>query len=66
VVAAEVTWTGTHDGPMTTPSGDIPATGKEISVDSTLWFQVEGDRAEQLRSHLDVLGLLTQIGVMPG
>ena len=64
-VALEVTWTGTHTGPLASPSGEIPATGKPIQVTSSLWYQVEGDRVENLRNHLDVLGMLTQLGVLP-
>lgn len=64
-VALEVTWSGTHTGPLASPSGEIPATGKPIQVTSSLWYQVEGDRVENLRNHLDVLGMLTQLGVLP-
>lgn len=30
--AAEIRFTGTHDGPLTTPAGEIPATNKKIDV----------------------------------
>jgi steroid delta-isomerase-like uncharacterized protein len=64
-VAIEVTWTGTHTGPLASPTGEIPATGKPIQVECTLWYQIAGDRVENLRSHLDVLGMLTQLGILP-
>jgi steroid delta-isomerase-like uncharacterized protein len=64
-VAIDVSWSGTHTGPLASPTGDIPATGKPIQVTSTLWYQVEGDRVESLRNHLDVLGMLTQLGILP-
>src|SRR5579864_6462234 len=28
----ELTWRGTHIGPMRTPNGDIPATGKKVEL----------------------------------
>jgi Predicted ester cyclase len=64
-VAVEVTWTGTHTGPLVTPGAEIPATGKPISITSTLWYQIDGGQVQNLRHHLDVLGMLTQLGVMP-
>ena len=33
VAVEEGTFTGTHDGVLHTPSGDIPATGRAVSVD---------------------------------
>ncbi|MGH8976138.1 MAG: ester cyclase, partial [Acidimicrobiia bacterium] len=64
-VAVEVNWTGTHDGPLVTPAAEIPATGKPISIAATLWYEIEGDRVQNLRNHLDLLGMLNQLGVLP-
>jgi steroid delta-isomerase-like uncharacterized protein len=61
VVAQEVTWVGTHDGPLPTPNGDIPPTGRPISVDATLWVEVRGDAVAQVHHHLDVMALMAQI-----
>ena len=65
VVAQEVTWTGTHDGPLPTPNGDIPATGRPVSVDATLWIEVRGDAVAEVHHHLDVMALMAQIGCYP-
>jgi steroid delta-isomerase-like uncharacterized protein len=64
-VALEVTWSGTHTGPLATPSGEIPATGKPFTVKSSAWYLITEDRVENLRHHLDVLGILNQLGVLP-
>jgi steroid delta-isomerase-like uncharacterized protein len=61
VVAQEVTWVGTHDGPLPTPNGDIPATGRAISVDATLWVETRGDAVCEVHHHLDVMALMAQI-----
>jgi steroid delta-isomerase-like uncharacterized protein len=61
VVAQEVTWVGTHDGPLPTPNGDIPATGRPISVDATLWVETRGDAVCEVHHHLDVMALMAQI-----
>jgi len=65
VVAQEVTWTGTHDGPLPTPNGDIPATGRAVSVDATLWVETRGDAVCEVHHHLDVMALMAQIGGEP-
>jgi steroid delta-isomerase-like uncharacterized protein len=61
VVAQEVTWVGTHDGPLPTPNGDIPASGRPISVEATLWVEVRGDAVAEVHHHLDVMALMAQI-----
>ena len=66
VVAQEVTWTGTHDGPLPTPNGDIPATGRPVSVEATLWVDARDGTVSEVHHHLDVMALLAQIGAMPG
>jgi len=65
VVAQEVTWTGTHDGPLPTPDGDIPATGRAVSVEATLWIETRGDAVAEVHHHLDVMALMAQIGGYP-
>lgn len=61
IVAQEVTWVGTHDGPLPTPNGDIPATGRPISVEATLWVETRGDAVATVHHHLDVMALMAQI-----
>nr|AHE14783.1 SnoaL-like polyketide cyclase family protein [uncultured bacterium] len=63
-VVQEITWTGTHDGPLETPTGTVPASGAKIEVDATFWATVDGEQLKEARHHLDVLSLLRQIGAM--
>jgi steroid delta-isomerase-like uncharacterized protein len=63
VVAQEVTWVGTHTGPLPTPEGDIPATGRPVTVDATLWVATRGDLVTEVHHHLDVMALMAQIGI---
>ena len=37
----EITWTGTNDGPLETPGGTIPATGKAVEFDDAQVYTVE-------------------------
>ena len=64
-VAQEVTWQGTHAGPLETPGGTVPASGASVSVPATLWISVSGDEVAEVHHHLDVLSLLTRIGALP-
>jgi len=62
VSALEVTWEGTHEGPLETPGGTIPPTGRRVSVEATLWSDVRGGAVREVHHHLDVMALLAQIG----
>ncbi len=61
VTAQEVAWSGTHDGPLPTPNGDIPATGRPVSLEATLWVEVRDDAVAEVHHHLDVMALMAQI-----
>ena len=64
-VAQEVTWRGTHQGPLETPGGTVPPTGASVTIPATLWMSVNGDAVAEVHHHLDVLSLLAQIGALP-
>jgi steroid delta-isomerase-like uncharacterized protein len=62
-VVLELTWHGTHSGPLETPNGAIPATGKPIEIRSCFVCEVEGEKARMHRHYFDMATLLRQIGV---
>jgi len=64
--ALEITWVGTHDGPLELPSGTLSATGKAVEFDSVQVFVVESGKVTQMRHYLDLLSMLTQVGAIPG
>ena len=64
-VALEVTWKGTHTGPLTTAEGTIPASGKSQETPAALFYTFEGDKIKASRHYFDSLTLLEQIGVQP-
>jgi steroid delta-isomerase-like uncharacterized protein len=64
-VVQEVTWTGTQTQPLPIPGGTLPATGKAISAEASLWYTIQGGRIQEIRHHLDMLTLLQQLGVLP-
>jgi steroid delta-isomerase-like uncharacterized protein len=59
----EVTWTGTHNGPLQTPNGEIPPTGKKIEIRACQVVEVANDRVKSIRQYFDMGTLLEQIGV---
>ena len=59
----EISWTGTNSGPIAMPDGEIPATGKSIDLASTYWATFDGDKIVESRHHLDMFGLLQQLGL---
>jgi steroid delta-isomerase-like uncharacterized protein len=63
--ALEVTWKGTHTGPLTTAEGTIPASGKRQETAAAIFFVFEGDKIKDARHYFDSLTLLKQIGVQP-
>ena len=63
VVVLEQTWQGTHTGPLQTPGGSIPATGKRIDVRACMTVEVVGDKAKMQRHYFDMGTILQQIGV---
>jgi steroid delta-isomerase-like uncharacterized protein len=58
----EITWTGTHDGPLQTPDGEIPPTGKKIELRAVQVVDVANDRVKSVRQYFDMGTLLQQIG----
>ena len=64
-VTLEVTWKGTQTGPMVTPDGTIPASGKSQTTPSAWILEFEGDKVKESRHYFDMVTLLTQIGAMP-
>jgi steroid delta-isomerase-like uncharacterized protein len=60
--ALEVTWKGTHTGPLETAEGTIPASGKRQETPAAVFFTFEGDKVKESRHYFDSMTLLKQIG----
>lgn len=61
-VVQEVTWSGTHTGPLATPGGEIPPSGKHQTTPAVLVSDYAGDQLKETRHYFDLLTLLQQIG----
>ena len=65
-IAAWGTWTGTHTGPLATPGGPVPATGRRVEQPFCVLVSVgEDGRLTRVRVYLDRLAMLVQLGLAP-
>lgn len=64
-VVVQLTWGGTHTGPLQSPEGEIPPTGKEIDLPSCQVIRVQDGKAVSMRQYFDMATLLSQLGVVP-
>ena len=62
-VVLEVTWQGTHKGPLQTPKGAIAPTGKRIELRACNVIEIAGDKAKLERQYFDMATLFQQLGV---
>ena len=60
--ALEVTWNGTHTGPLATADGTIAASSKHQETPAAFFFTFAGDKVKESRHYFDSLTLLKQIG----
>jgi steroid delta-isomerase-like uncharacterized protein len=64
-VVLEVSWEGTHTGPLVGPAGTIPASGK-VQVTLAAWIaDFEGGKVKETRHYFDMLSFLQQVGAVP-
>ena len=61
-VVTRFTWTGTHRGTFL----GVPATGKSVKVKGVVIDQLEGGKMSYSRILMDSLGMMRQLGVVPG
>ncbi len=64
----DVHWiaSGTHTGPLTTPTGNtIPPTGKHITIPGLSNFEIQNGKIIRGLTYWDMVTLLTQLGLMP-
>jgi ketosteroid isomerase-like protein len=62
---AEGVWTGVHDGPLVTPEGELPPTGRTVSFRFAIGTTGDADKLRSVRVYFDQLAFLGQLGVLP-
>src|SRR5438552_3992664 len=64
-VIVEGVFTGTHNGTLKTPMGDVPATGRKVKGEFIQIFQVDRGLVKKLNLLFDQVQLMTQLGMAP-
>ena len=64
-VVMEVTWKGTHTGPLQGPSGAVSATGKQQTTRAVWIMNFEGGKIRGSRQYFDMLSFMQQLGLLP-
>jgi len=62
-VILEVTWRGTHTGPLGMPGGAIAPTGNKIQIRACQVIEIAAGKAKVMRHYFDMRTLLQQLGV---
>jgi predicted ester cyclase len=63
--AAEGTLTGTHDGVLHTPGGDIPPTGRRVELRWAAVYAIDGETLKSEHLFFDQMDFLGQLGLLP-
>jgi len=60
----EITWNGTHTGPLQGPSGMVPATGKQMKLRTGWVMNFDGGKIEDSRHYFDMFSFMQQLGIL--
>jgi steroid delta-isomerase-like uncharacterized protein len=58
-------YTGTHSGPLASPEGDVPASGRSLDLHFADCFTIEDGLVAEHRVYYDQMELLGQLGPAP-
>ncbi|PZS03567.1 MAG: DUF4440 domain-containing protein [Chloroflexi bacterium] len=64
-VTVEGTFTGTNTGPLASPAGEIPATGRKLELPFADFFEVESGKITRHRIYYDRMTFMHQLGLIP-
>ena len=62
---AEAVGRGTHNGPMDTPMGEVPPTGKSAELHFCSVIKVRDGKIVEERDYYDAMTIANQLGLMP-
>jgi predicted ester cyclase len=64
--AAEGVFAGKHDGPLRSPEGDVPPTGRPVEFRWAPFYEVRGDELASEHLFFDQADFLGQLGLLRG
>jgi predicted ester cyclase len=63
--AVEGRWSGTHTGPLATPAGQVPPTGRSVTLPFCATGRQRDGRVSAVTLYLDQLAMSAQLGLLP-
>jgi steroid delta-isomerase-like uncharacterized protein len=63
-IATEHTGRGTHTGPLMTPNGEVPPTGRPMELKFAELFRLRDGKVVEFRAYYDSATLLRQLGLI--
>jgi len=64
-VVVQYTGKGTHTGALRSPAGEIPATGRSVTLDLCDVQEIRDGKIRSVQSYFDSASMLMQLGIMP-
>jgi len=64
-VAVEAVYTGTHTGPLVTPQGEVPPTGRTLSLPYCAIMEIVAGRIATHHVYYDQMTFAAQLGLIP-
>jgi steroid delta-isomerase-like uncharacterized protein len=64
-VVVQYTGNGTHTGALRSPAGEIPATGRSVTLDLCDVQEIRDGKIRSVQSYFDSASMLMQLGIMP-
>ena len=64
-VVLQFTGTGTQTGPLRSPTGEIPPTGRSITLNLCDIHEIRDGTIRRVQSYFDSASMLMQLGVIP-
>ena len=63
--AVEGVYSGTHTGPLATPQGEVPPTGRTLQLPICVVFDVAAGRIASNHAYYDQMTFAAQLGLLP-
>jgi steroid delta-isomerase-like uncharacterized protein len=64
-IVNEISWVGTNTGPLLTPAGEIPPTGRTVrSIACEVW-RIKDGKLATIQNYQDGTTILAQLGLLP-
>ena len=61
-VTLELTWRGVQTGPLQTPAGTLPPSGRRMEIRACQVVEIADDKVKAIRHYFDLATLLQQLG----